>query len=166
MEHHVESFNFSDKKSPKTKKMISVLETRYADEQYQILNEKVNDQEIKIREYETKIAQLTEEKYQLKENLQEINICCEDLHKEKSELLETFKKAVEGKNQFLKAKSKEFESFDIRSSEDVSPSPEIVSIRKLPIVNKPMKLSKWLALFQNKHSKSRYSDEISISSYS
>jgi len=144
--------------------LVSLLETRIADEHVQILNEKIHDQEIKLREYEAKIAQLNEEKYKLNENLREMSGFCDEMKKEKDVIFENFQKAIENKDH-IREKENIYDSFVSKNNEDNSQ--DVMSPKHI-LPEKLIKLSNWLTFFQNKMGNSINKDfeEISISSYS
>lgn len=150
----------SHQNTPPAKKMVSVLDRIPED---QLFHDKILEQENKINEYEAKIFQMNEEKVKMNENLREMSVCCEDLKKEKDVLFENFQKMLELKSNHLKNKFGD-DSFEGRIIELNSPSisPELFQHMRN---DKPMKLSKYFEIFQNKDTYSKEFNEITVSSY-
>ena len=141
--------------------MVSVLDQIPED---QFLHDKIIEQENKIQEYEAKIFQMKEEKVKMNDNLREMSVCCDDLKKEKDVIFENFQKMLELKNNHLKSKFGD-DSFEGQIIEDNSPS---ISPELLPRMrnDKPMKLSKYFEIYQNKDPyNNKELNEITISSY-
>lgn len=136
--------------------MVSILDQIPED---QLLHERIQDQQNKIREYEARIFQLNEEKVKMNENLREMSVVCDDLKREKDVIFENFQKVLELKSNHIKSKFGD-DSYEGRGTEDNSPE-LFQRLRN----EKPLKLSKWCEIYQNKDTFYKEVNEISISSY-
>lgn len=167
IEHsNAESLPSSAKRSTHPKKTVSILEPPTVDEQVQILNEKIEEQELRLRDYEAKIAQLNEEKYNMNEKLRDMSICCGDLKKEKDVIFENFQKVfLTHKNPKLK-ENEGYDSIMNRNSEELTGHNSSFHSFAYKKKEKPIRLSKFLSPALPKNLFHSDNDNFSISSFS